>query len=115
MKKGIRRAAFCALAVLSHASFASEVSFEDLARHLQYIDVKISPDGRHIAATTVVKDKPLLAILDLDSKKGGMVTPRMGNQVVDFCGIVTMEDIIEELIQEDIVDETDIYIDVEHR
>lgn len=84
MKKGIRRAAFCALAVLSHPLFASEVSFEDLARHLQYIDVKISPDGRHIAATTVVKDKPLLAILDLDSKKGGMVTPRMGNQVVDF-------------------------------
>jgi dipeptidyl aminopeptidase/acylaminoacyl peptidase len=84
MKKGIRRAAFCALGVLSCPLFASGVAFDDLARHLQYIDVKISPDGRHIAATTVVKDKPLLALLDLDTKKGGMVTPREGNQVIDF-------------------------------
>lgn len=84
MKKGIRCAAFCALSVLSYPLLASGVSFEDLARHLQYTEVKISPDGRHIAATTVVKDKPLLALLDLDTKKGGMVTPREGNQVVDF-------------------------------
>ncbi|HEY2623595.1 MAG TPA: S9 family peptidase [Dyella sp.] len=84
MKKGIRRAAFCVLSVLSYPLFAADVSFEDLARHLQYTEVKISPDGRHIAATTVVKDKPLLALLDLDTKKGGMVTPREGNQVVDF-------------------------------
>jgi dienelactone hydrolase len=84
MRKGFRRAAFCALSVLSYPLLASQVSFEDLARHLQYTDVKISPDGRHIAATTVVKDKPLLALLDLDTKKGGMVTPREGNQVVDF-------------------------------
>ncbi|WP_445146358.1 S9 family peptidase [Dyella sp. Tek66A03] len=84
MKKGIRRAAFCVLSVLSYPLFAADVSFEDLARHLQYTEVKISPDGRHIAATTVVKDKPLLALLDLDTKKGGMVTPREGHQVVDF-------------------------------
>ena len=84
MKKGIRGAAFCVLSVLSYPLFAADVSFEDLARHLQYTEVKISPDGRHIAATTVVKDKPLLALLDLDTKKGGMVTPREGNQVVDF-------------------------------
>lgn len=84
MKKGIRRAAFCVLSALSCPLFASGVAFDDLARHLQYIEVKISPDGRHIAATTVVKDKPLLALLDLDTKKGGMVTPREGNQVVDF-------------------------------
>jgi dipeptidyl aminopeptidase/acylaminoacyl peptidase len=84
MKKGIRRAAFCVLSVLSYPLFATDVSFEDLARHLQFSEVKISPDGLHIAATTVVKDKPLLALLDLDTKKGGMVTPREGHQVVDF-------------------------------
>lgn len=84
MEKRFRRAAFCALSLLSYPLFAADVPFEDLARHLQYSEVKISPDGRHIAATTVVKDKPLLALLDLDTKKGGMVTPREGNQVIDF-------------------------------
>ncbi len=84
MKNGIRRAAFCALSVLSYPLFASGVAFEDLARHLQYSEVKISPDGHHIAAATVVKDKPLLALFDLDTMKGGMVTPREGNQIVDF-------------------------------
>ncbi len=84
MKMGFRHAAFCVLSALSCPLFASSVAFEDLARHLQYTEVKISPDGRHIAATTVVKDKPLLALLDLDTKKGGMVTPREGHQVVDF-------------------------------
>ncbi|WP_267222920.1 alpha/beta hydrolase family protein [Dyella silvae] len=84
MRKGIWRAAFCVLSVLPYPLFASGVAFEDLARHLQFSEVKISPDGRHIAATTVVKDKPLLALLDLDTKKGAMVTPRQGNQVIDF-------------------------------
>jgi dipeptidyl aminopeptidase/acylaminoacyl peptidase len=84
MKNGIRRAAFCVLSVLSYPVFASDVAFEDLARHLQYSEVKISPDGHHIAAATVVKDKPLLALFDLDTMKGGMVTPREGNQIVNF-------------------------------
>ncbi|WP_109124782.1 alpha/beta fold hydrolase [Dyella sp. C11] len=84
MRKGIRRAAFCAFSVLSYPLLASEVSFEDLARHMQYTSVKISPDGRHIAATTMVKDKPLLALIDLDTKKGAMVTPRDNDQVVNF-------------------------------
>ena len=84
MEKRIQRAAFGVLCLLSTPLFAADVSFDDLARHLQYISVKISPDGRHVAATTVVKDKPLLALLDLDTKKGGMVTPREGKQVVDF-------------------------------
>lgn len=66
------------------AASAGTVSFEDLAKHMQYGEVKISADGRHLAATTVVKDKPMLALIDLDTQKGAMVTPREGNQVVDF-------------------------------
>jgi dipeptidyl aminopeptidase/acylaminoacyl peptidase len=84
MEKQFRRAVFGVLYLLSCPLFASGVTFEDLARHMQYSQVKISPDGHHIAATTVVKDKPLLALLDLDTKKGALVTPREGNQVVDF-------------------------------
>jgi dipeptidyl aminopeptidase/acylaminoacyl peptidase len=84
MEKRIQRAVFGVLCLLSTPLLASGVALEDLARHMQYSRVKISPDGRHIAATTVVKDKPLLALLDLDTKKGAMVTPREGNQVVNF-------------------------------
>jgi dipeptidyl aminopeptidase/acylaminoacyl peptidase len=84
MEKRIQRAVFGVLCLLSTPLFAAEVTFNDLARHLQYGEVKISPDGRHIAATTVVKNKPMLALLDLGTNKGAMVTPREGNQVVDF-------------------------------
>ena len=60
MEKRIRRAAFGVLCLLSFQLFAATVSFEDLARHAQYSQVKISADGHYLAATTVVKGKPML-------------------------------------------------------
>lgn len=41
---------------------------------------------------------------------------RQANETAEpeLCGIITLEDVIEELIGEEIVDETDLYIDV-HR
>ncbi|WP_199100349.1 prolyl oligopeptidase family serine peptidase [Dyella sp. ASV21] len=65
-------------------AWAGTVSFEDLAKHMQYNEVKISGDGHYLAATVVVKDKPMLALIDLSTEKGVMVTPREGNQVVNF-------------------------------
>jgi dipeptidyl aminopeptidase/acylaminoacyl peptidase len=64
--------------------FATTVSSADLARHAQYERVKISPDGKYLAATTVVKGKPMLALVDLVNQKGVMIRPREGNQVVNF-------------------------------
>ncbi|WP_426271120.1 alpha/beta hydrolase family protein [Dyella kyungheensis] len=84
MEKRIRRAAFGVLCLLSFQLFAATVSFEDLARHAQYSQVKISADGHYLAATTVVKGKPMLALIDLVNHKGTMLKPREGNQVVDF-------------------------------
>jgi dipeptidyl aminopeptidase/acylaminoacyl peptidase len=84
MEKRIRRAAFGVLCLLSFQLFAATVSFEDLARHVQYSQVKISADGHYLAATTVVKGKPMLALIDLVNHKGTMLKPREGNQVVDF-------------------------------
>jgi hypothetical protein len=63
---------------------AHAVSFEDLARKLQYQDVKIAPDGRHLAATAVIDDQPVLVLIDLETHKGATVRPREGDQVVDF-------------------------------
>jgi len=84
MEKLIRRAVFGVLCLLSFPSMAATVSFEDLARHAQYSQVKISADGHYLAATTVVKGKPMLALIDLVNHKGSMLKPREGNQVVDF-------------------------------
>jgi dipeptidyl aminopeptidase/acylaminoacyl peptidase len=85
MEKRYRRAVFGVLSLLSCPLFAATVSFADLARHVQYDDVKISGDGHYLAATTVVKGKPMLAVVDLVNRgKGAMITPREGNQVVDF-------------------------------
>lgn len=63
---------------------AQGVSFADLARHEQYRRVRVSPDGRHIAALAVVRDAPVLALVDLQTGKGATVHPRDGNEVLDF-------------------------------
>lgn len=84
MEKRIRRAAFGVLCLLSFQLFAATVSFEDLARHVQYSKIKISADGHYLAATTVVKGKPMLALIDRVNHKGTMLKPREGNQIVDF-------------------------------
>nr|WP_279237536.1 S9 family peptidase [Dyella sedimenti] len=90
MERWFRRVLGCALCVVAFQGWAGTVGFTDLARHVQYDKVKISGDGRYLAATTVVGDKPMLALLDLASlgegkkPKGVMIRPREGNQVVDF-------------------------------
>ncbi|AHX12401.1 prolyl oligopeptidase [Dyella jiangningensis] len=84
MKKLLKRAVAYALCLLSGQALAGSVPFTDLARHVQYDKVKISPDGHYLAATTVVNGKPMLALVDLVKQKGNMVRPREGNQVVDL-------------------------------
>lgn len=70
--------------VVALPSYAQGVSYTDLARQQQYREVKISPDGKHIAAVAVVHDLPVLALVDLETGKGATVHPREGDQVVDF-------------------------------
>ena len=73
------------LLLCTAALHAQPVSFTDLARHEQYRSVKISPDGKYLAATAVVKGQTVLALIRLGDKKGGnIVSPREGNEVIDF-------------------------------
>jgi dipeptidyl aminopeptidase/acylaminoacyl peptidase len=63
---------------------AQPVSLADLAKHAQYKDVKISPDGQFLAATAVVKGQTVLALIRLSDKKGNLVRPREEDDVTDF-------------------------------
>lgn len=79
----------CALGVLAcgvaATAMAAPVSFSDLARHAQYKAVKISPDGTHIAATSVLANgQTVLSLVDLVTKKGVNIHPREGDDVDEF-------------------------------
>ncbi|HET6914368.1 MAG TPA: S9 family peptidase [Rhodanobacteraceae bacterium] len=74
-----------ALCGCASAALTDPVSLADLAKHSQYKMVKISPDGTHFAATTVLKDgQTVLSLFDLVTNKGVNVSPRQGDDVMDF-------------------------------
>ncbi|NVJ58841.1 MAG: S9 family peptidase [Gammaproteobacteria bacterium] len=56
------RLLFTLLAFSSAASFAS-IPLEYFARDIEYKDVKISPDGKHFAATAPFKNQTILAVI----------------------------------------------------
>ena len=73
------------LCMLAGVTLAAPVSFTDLARHSRYKMVKISPDGTHIAATSVLDSgQTVLTLINLVTKKGVNVAPREGDDVLDF-------------------------------
>ena len=63
---------------------AAPVSFADLAKHPQYTEVKISPDGKYLAALSVVDGQRSLALIRLADKNGRVVQPRQGDDVIEF-------------------------------
>jgi dipeptidyl aminopeptidase/acylaminoacyl peptidase len=63
---------------------AQPVPFAELARHMQYGAVKISPDGQYVAATAVVHGHTVLALMRISDKKGRLVRPREEDSVTDF-------------------------------
>ncbi|HWG10392.1 MAG TPA: alpha/beta fold hydrolase [Rhodanobacteraceae bacterium] len=74
------------LVVCASSSIAADaVSFDDLAKHAQFKQVKISPDGAYLAATSVLKDgQTVLTIVDLATRKIRNLAPRGNNDVLDF-------------------------------
>ena len=83
--KLLRALAALALCGCASVSLADPVSFDDLARHEQFRMVKISPDGTHIAATTVLKNgQTVLSLIDLADQKAVNLSPRQDEDVLDF-------------------------------
>ncbi len=63
---------------------AAPVSLPKLAKHMQYKNVKISPDGHYLAATAVVKGHTVLALIHLPDHKGHLIRPRDRDDVLNF-------------------------------
>ncbi|HET7221862.1 MAG TPA: S9 family peptidase, partial [Rhodanobacteraceae bacterium] len=85
MKLALRCVVGVCLCLFGVVALAGPVSFADLARHARYKMVKISPDGTHIAATSVLDNgQTVLSLIDLVHKKGVNIRPREGDDVLDF-------------------------------
>ncbi|OOG53579.1 alpha/beta fold hydrolase [Rhodanobacter sp. C03] len=80
----IRRWIVAVLLLCATILHAQPVPFAELARHMQYDAVKISPDGEYLAATAVVKGQTVLALIHLADKKSQLVRPRDEDAVTDF-------------------------------
>ena len=85
MKLALHCAVGILLCVFAAVVLAAPVSFADLARHARYKAVKISPDGTHIAATSVLDNgQTVLTLINLATKKGVNISPRDNDDVLDF-------------------------------
>ncbi|MEO8670010.1 MAG: S9 family peptidase [Tahibacter sp.] len=73
-----------ALAFFGAIATASENPLADFARHVRYQDVKISPDGRHLAAGTIIDGKRHLSLIDLADGKAVNVLPRDREELYEF-------------------------------
>jgi len=86
MKLALRGLVGVLLCVFAAAALAANpVSFADLARHAQFKMVKISPDGAHLAATSVLADgQTVLTLIDMASHKIRNLAPPQNEDVLEF-------------------------------
>jgi len=73
-----------ALAAAAAFPAAAEVPVADFAGHDVYQQVKIAPDGAHLAATTIVNGQTVLALVHLPDMASKLLRPREGDDVADF-------------------------------
>lgn len=73
-----------ALAISCAANAADPVPLADFARHQQFNEVKISPDGEYLAATSIIDDKLVLSFIKLSDNSGLTVRPRDENALDTF-------------------------------
>jgi len=63
---------------------AAEIPLESFAKHEQYENVKISPNGEYLAVTAIVGDRTVLSLVQLADMKGKNLAARDGAQISDF-------------------------------
>lgn len=69
---------FIVSAVLTaHTAIAKEIPLQHFVQHGDYLDVELSPDGKHVLARMRTKGKVAIVVINLESKKavGGVRSP----------------------------------------
>ena len=66
------------------AACAADIPLEQFARHPQYEDAALSPDGEYLAAVAVVNGKRMLSLIHLTDFQGVNVAPRGDDELADF-------------------------------
>jgi len=69
---------------IAFAAPAAEIPFADFAKHAEFRNIKISPDGDYLAASAVVEGKAVLSLVKLDDMKGVNLRPRESGEVYEF-------------------------------
>ncbi len=81
-------AAFAAViagpAQATEAAAPAVVPYADFARHEQFREVKISPNGEYLAAAAVVDGKAVLSLIRLSDMKGVNLRPRDTRELASF-------------------------------
>jgi dipeptidyl aminopeptidase/acylaminoacyl peptidase len=72
----------CTVAAMS--VFPAEVPVADFAKHEQFRNVKISPDGDYLAASAVIDGKTILSLIRIEDMKGVNLRPRADSELADF-------------------------------
>ena len=88
MKACIPALAFL-VAMATSSAFAREIPLADFARHSQFRDIKISPEGDYLAASSVVDGKAVLSLVRIEDMKGVNLRPREGGEVADFWWVAS--------------------------
>ncbi|MGA9422616.1 MAG: S9 family peptidase [Rhodanobacteraceae bacterium] len=70
--------------LVSPMVFAAAVPLADFARHQQFREMKISPEGDYLAASAVVDGKSVLSLIHLADMKGVNIRPRDQQELADF-------------------------------
>ena len=69
---------------------ADDIPLADFARHAQFRDIKISPEGDYLAASAVVDGKAVLSLIRLADMKGVNLRPREDDEIsTSMTGYVT--------------------------
>lgn len=74
----------CWMAIAAAPVAAGEIPVADFARHAQYRDAKISPDGNWLAATVVAGGQVLLELVGTADMRPRVLRPREGDDVAGF-------------------------------